>query len=98
MHFIPEQLTLHLTSIFKGKDDPSPEWFHVTSTRPNRGIGPNRLNVPFNPINPSYSIKEAKQLAAKMLGVDYTAIELVHYLKHYVADAEASAPLVGSSA
>lgn len=94
MNFIPEQLMLHLTSIVRDKDDPTPERFHVTSTRPGRGVGPNQLNVSFNTINPSYSIKEAKQLAAKILGVDYDAIRLVDYLQPYVDEAEQSEPLI----
>lgn len=93
-HFIPEQLTLHLTSIFRDEKDQTPERFHVTSTRANRSIGPDRLNVSFNPINPAFSIKEAKQLAAKLLGVDYEAIQLVHYLQPYVMEAEKSEPLI----
>jgi len=94
MHYIPEELTLHLTSIFKDKNDPEPDWFHVTSTRAGRSIGPNALNTPFNPVDPYPSLKDAKQKAAAMLGVDYTSIKLVHYLQPYVQAYEDPEPLV----
>lgn len=89
MHLIPERLTLHLTSIHGSEN---PERFHIVSSRAGRGIGPNALDVPFNPINPYFSINEAKEKAAKMLGVDYEAIELVDYLQPRVAQYEASDP------
>lgn len=94
MHYIPERLTLHLTYIYRRQKDPTNERFHVVSSRASGGVGPDTLDVPFNPINPAFSIREARHVAAKMLGVDYEAIELVHYLQPYVLEAEEAASLI----